>query len=175
MFATNHTILLERPASEEIGQFSKLCGTRYIIENVKEGLDSNGEWFWDDADNTLTVVTDADPSDFAVVAPQLPNLIHMYGSANVSIFDVQLRHTNDGSKRTDTYYSSDAAITIDHSSGIILDKINVGLCGADGILLFQDVQHFRLSNSAIRNIGGNGISVSQDKNVTNVNITNNLM
>jgi len=70
-------------------------GQRYLVDNVREALDSPGEWYLDRASGLLTYIPEEgeDPNAVEVVAPQLEQLVLFRGDpvAGMPVEHIELR------------------------------------------------------------------------------------
>ena len=105
-----------------IGKWAVQGGQRYVIENVRQGLDEPGEWYWDSAAAEVQLLPPASHqpgTELFAVAPRLSQLIELESVSHFSLFDVELRHTVLG-ERVDEYYVGDAAIVATNVTDILL-------------------------------------------------------
>jgi len=172
--AANGTLLFRRPTKAPVGDYAKYGGRRVVVENVLEGLDEEGEWYWDPArGGTLTYLATAAeaaaiaagraPDDvLAAFRPRLDAALVLDGARHVSFANVTVAHARDGGPEAveRAYYVTAAAVRVGASDGVSLDGVLVRNCGASGVLLVGGVSNFAFSRGAVASVGGEGLSFS---------------
>lgn len=171
----NKSILLAEPAPQPIGQYEVQGGRRFVMENVREGLEEPGEWYWDEAAGEVLLITDTLDGAPEAIAPQLPVLLHVTGGAtHLTLADVELRHSSVG-ERVNTYYSAMAAVLMQNASDILFVRTLVACCGASGFLVQSQVQRLSIIDSAVMGVGGDGIGVMSSAGVRELLVNNTLV
>jgi hypothetical protein len=76
----NQVCRLAEPVSTNAGRPIDWFGKRYVVENVREGLDQPGEWYLDEETGTLEYLPTAEASaDVSTVAPVADHLLRFEG------------------------------------------------------------------------------------------------
>eukprot|EP00039_Didymoeca_costata_P003500 m.68048 g.68048 ORF g.68048 m.68048 type:complete len:728 (-) comp11936_c0_seq2:54-2237(-) len=169
----NTTLLFEKGGSVHVGQYEKQGGRRYILENVYEGLDMPGEWYWDKTTNLLSIIplAEEEVTSLQVIAPQITSLVEITKAENVMVSDIKFMHADVG-ERANTYFSFHAAIELQDAKNVKFDKVSISNCGADGISVIRS-NDITIQNTSIRDMGGNGITLEEHDE--NVYISNNII
>jgi len=136
---SNNTLLFQEASRTPVGQFAKQGGQRYFIENVLEGLDEAGEWYWDPSASVLTLIPA--PGDelasFAPVAAQVPTILRIRGSSHVRIRDMGFAHAAAGVFSAPSVYSPpQAAVEASNATDLAIEGCSVTHCGASGVKFF---------------------------------------
>jgi len=175
VIASNSTLLFSDPCpGAAVGQYRKQGGQRYLLENVFEGLDEPGEWYWDDSTNKLYVIPEEEDTEMEVLVPQVERLFNVYGGSWVAVADIQFKHASVGD-RVNQYHSSIAAIAVQESTHISFERVSVSHCGGTGWLLGQNVQDIVIESSAATDLGGEGIVIGSASNVSDIMLNNNFV
>jgi parallel beta-helix repeat protein len=117
-------IILARPAAGDV-----FAGNRYFVENVREELDSPGEWYLDKEKGDL-YYWPSDPAfpQATVTAPTMDRLIVLAGTAEKPVRYVNLQGFTirevDYGEEQDPYYPAQAAIQLREASDCRVDDCN---------------------------------------------------
>ncbi|MBB6049677.1 right-handed parallel beta-helix repeat-containing protein [Armatimonas rosea] len=70
-------------------------GKRYRLVNVKEALDTPGEWYWDRDDKTLTYLSKPgeNPNKRGVFVPRLTSLLTIDGATDITLSGLTFAHS----------------------------------------------------------------------------------
>lgn len=171
----NKTLLFSSPSISAIGQYETQGGRRFILENVREGLDEEGEWYWDSATGTVSVWPrdSVDPSSFVILAPQVSQLLSIFGAVGVTVTDLEFRHAACGD-RTMGYFPSStaAAIHIQQSSGLHFERVSISDSGSLGWALLDNSSDISIVNCTATNLGGDGIFIPSSTGIRDITVTN---
>lgn len=170
----NRTVLFSSPLNEPIGQYPTQGGRRIVVENLREGLDTPGEWYWDAASGgNLTYLLTADEAArvqggeavddvLQAVVPQIDAAVEFEGAAHVTLSRLSVQHARDGGavNRERSYYVETGAVLVGASENIRLEGVSVTLCGASGIIVSGNASGFVADRVAVQTVGGEGFSIS---------------
>lgn len=121
------------------------------VENIREELDSKGEWFLDEVENVLYYYPD-DPTDLNTVLIEAPVLDHL--------IEVE------GTKTNPAQYIELEGLTFTHTNSTYM-KTDEPLLRSDwtiyrgGTVLFTNAENCTISKSHFINLGGNGVFVNK--------------
>lgn len=146
-----------------------LPGNRFFVSNIKEGLDSPGEWYLDLKAATLYHWPKS--PDFqidGVVAPKLDRIIHIKGDASKNEFvrDIAIK----GMTFSDTTYSrhfniyvpSDAAIWLTGARKCVLEGNRFVNLGGNAIRLEEQSSENEIVGNEIAHVGQGGVILLGD-------------
>ncbi len=123
---------------------------RYV-ENIREELDSQGEWFLDQEENVLYYYPD-DATDLNSALIEVPLLYHL----------IEI----EGTQANPTQYVEIEGLTFTHTNPTYM-KTDEPLLRSDwtiyrgGALLFTNAENCTVSNSHFTELGGNGVFVNK--------------
>lgn len=144
-------------------------GNRFYVSNIKEGMDSPGEWYLDLRASTLHHIPKLDSFERdGVVAPKLDRIIHIKGdpSKNEFVQDITIK----GMTFSDTTYSrhfnifipSDAAIWLTGARKCILEGNRFVNLGGNAIRLEQQSSENQILGNEIAHVGQGGVILLGD-------------
>ena len=159
----------------------------YYLQNALEFLDTRGEWYLDDAGNTVYYYPRAgeSPATMSVYAPNLQTLVSFAGdSGTATVGDIQFigltfEHSNwlqpsqqgfsglqAGYYRDDwlhnptgTYDFVDGAITLRYAQTIRFEKCIFRHLGGTGIEMIEGVRDVAVVGNGFHDIGGGALAV----------------
>ncbi|HEX8524838.1 MAG TPA: right-handed parallel beta-helix repeat-containing protein, partial [Tepidisphaeraceae bacterium] len=146
-------------------------GGRYLVENVAEALDAEGEFYLDRPAGRLTYVPakGEDPATAQVYAPRLEELVHFEGNvkgnsyvSHVTLRGLTFRHTNwnipkDGHSTGQAEMPVRGAIRAKGVNFITLDNITVSQIGHWAIDFSESCADCVISNCDLYDLGAGGI------------------
>ncbi len=148
-------------------------GNRFWVENSKEFLDSNGEWFYDKANNQLFVYLDSAPTGSDVFsAVRTGEMFALTDVSNVTLEGLVLRG------------STGAGINVrgtNSSKNLQFIGNEIYLTGREGIRIGGKAEGFMIDRNTIHDTGWQGLLIEQDssyfKSLTSANhaVTNNIV
>eukprot|EP00041_Stephanoeca_diplocostata_P027224 m.746736 g.746736 ORF g.746736 m.746736 type:complete len:789 (-) comp23140_c0_seq3:3444-5810(-) len=170
---TNHSIVFSSAHEAVIGQFEGPSGRRYILENVKEGLDEPGEWYWDTKEQLISYIPqEGDAVDnFSVVAPQVQVLLQVYGAQHVHVANIEFAHASLGD-RTNQYHDAVSAINVQNSFDVTFAGVSVTHSAGSGWGLDENLDTVAILGCAATHLGGDGIQMMSATNISNILINN---
>ncbi len=164
----NSLLMLNGNASYDI-----VPGNRFWVENSKEFLDSNGEWFYDKGSNQLYLYLDTAPTASDVFsAVRAGELLAMTDVSNVTIEGLVLRG------------SSSVAINVratNLSKNLQFIGNEISVTGREAIRIAGKAENFTVDRNVIHDTGWQGIIIEQDssyfKTLTSANhvVSNNVV
>ena len=138
--------MFQHPANADIARFASQGGHRYVLENVRGGLDQAGEvittptrlhpntlvQFYIDK-HTKTVYYMPYPGETAktlhAVLPRLTTLISVSNSAHLVFKGLTLVHGTRGIGPFTQYFSSEGVVEIENALDISVVECDIGLAG----------------------------------------------
>lgn len=130
----------------QAGQKSYEC-TAWYVENVKEELDHAGEFYYDNVTGLLSyVVNNTAELNAKFVAPQLPSLVRLLGTADEPVTGISLR-----------------GLKFAHTAATYLQPYSTALGGGDyaihrnAALYVEGAEHFVVEESVFDHLDGNAV------------------
>lgn len=144
---------------------------RYYVENVREALDTPGQWYLDRAEGRLYCL--ALPSEtagpLAVIAPKLDHLVQIRGTAerpvsNVRFSGLHLAHTNwqlpaDSAGAVQAAWSVPGAITMQHARNCELRDCAVQHVSTYAVEIGEGCRECGVVNCELTDMGGGGVKL----------------
>lgn len=140
-------VTLEKPAQYEI-----YAGDRYYFRNVREELDTPGEWYLDMNRKIVYFYPPSNPDEAIVTAPLVKNIIIVDGSPNVEP-DYESFISNTGSER---HLMQDPDSI--NRGYISFEGFTIEACDGTGII-FRNVRGCEVHDCTVRNAGGDGVKI----------------
>lgn len=147
--------------------YSVVSGNRFYIENVREALDSPGEWYLNRQTGKLSYWAQAgELTDVEIVAPTLDKLIVLQGDRLANAYVEYLKFQDLTFKDTDyslakSYFEPhDAAIWLKFARNCTINNCQFSTLGGHGIRLEGNSHHNRLVRNQIKGLGQGGIILS---------------
>jgi hypothetical protein len=158
VFANNHTVFFEQPSTYPPGWNVGPSGKRYIITNVKEGLDTPGEWYFDSEKKSLLYYPKPGelPDKVTVIAPRLNAVISLQNTSNIQFQHLSIQYAEGGNRQP--YRATSHAFEITDSTDIMVDACEVLHTGGDGFAVNGQSQYVTINNCRAADLGGDGIS-----------------
>ncbi len=152
-----HLLVLQRPASYPLTQ-----GNRFYVENVKEELDSPGEWYYDGVSKEL-FFWPPDRQDPAgqVSVPLLPTLLEFRGNQERNEFVSHV--TLQGFRLCE---SADTLIELRMAAYCTVAACALERCGGTAIEIAERSHHNRIAGCDIAHAGGRGIALTEVRDWT---------
>jgi hypothetical protein len=130
---------------------------KYFVENVKELLDTTGEWYYDAKSNLLSLIPEkgSDPNKSTVVSPGLPSLIEVVGTSqkpvrNLRFMNLNFSATAPGGEGTLTLkYAKNCEVIGNSIGNVSQTAIRVGVGGYNNLI----------TKNKIHDVTGGGIAV----------------
>ncbi|AFZ35556.1 hypothetical protein Sta7437_2004 [Stanieria cyanosphaera PCC 7437] len=140
-------------------------GNRFLIENVREALDSPGEWYLDIKTGELLYwSTEADfPNNVEVVAPIMTKLIMLQGESQTESFVEhlnfqELTFTDTDYTLADYYFvSADAAIWLSATRQCTIENCFFTNLGGNAIWLEQHSHNNQIVSNQMKHLGNGGV------------------
>lgn len=137
-------------------------GNRYYIENVREALDAEGEWFLDANDGKLFYLSSVRKLP-EIVAPRLNSLIALRGDASSGRFVEYLRFEGfvftdtDYTLSADYYTPSDSTITMSGARNSIIADCEFRWLGGYALKLEERSAGVKFIGNDIHHMGQGGV------------------
>jgi hypothetical protein len=154
---------------------------KVLVESALELVDQPGEWFFDEASRELYYLPvpgeDLDSTEFAV--PRLQTVVELSGTSHVTLYNLTMAYAawnRPGEARgfgcwqaDNVHYPADAgapmggvapaAVSIDESTDIVLERCTVHGTGAVGIGAYRNVSDLTLTGMRIFDTGGAAVTI----------------
>lgn len=195
-------ILLDRYSKQEGKVYlQKPCtmiveeGQRYFFENVREGLNSAGEWYLDSLKNKLYYVPQSgdDINSTVIYAPTMQTIIDINGSKDVTFKNIEFKNTGWNFSKPDSSLwlggfgllfpqgnlECEGAIEVTKSAGITFKNCDFVNIGATAIRFNKLVKNISVTGCKFNNIGCNAVFVdgyneeNKDRITENVTVCDN--
>ncbi len=148
-------------------------GTRFLVENVREALDSPGEWYLDRKTGTLTYRprVGENPSNCVVIAPRLPFLIQLQGDVahrrwveHLEFRGLTLAHTNwtipeNGTGFTQAEAEKGAAFRAEGARQCLFAQGAIRQVGAYAVEWGSGCRENRLEGCDLTDLGAGGVKI----------------
>jgi len=150
------------------------AGARYIVENVKEALDTPGEWYLDRKTGVLSYLPEPgeDMNAIEVITPLAAGLIDFEGNAldrrcieNIRFEGIELAYTNfvlpEGNSNDAQGSSSvPAAIRLKGCRQIAFERCTIRDLGTFAFDIGEGCRDIRIAGNKLTGLGGGGIRIS---------------
>jgi hypothetical protein len=171
----NRTVLFQPNSySYLIGSQPTQGGRRYIVENVLEGLDEPGEFYYNRHTGQLFYIPLPGESLGGTVAwvPVVTTLFWLdQGAGNVSLASLQLQHTATGAARFSPYQGV-GLVHIAEAEGVVVRQCSVLLAGGIGVAIDSGARGVEIADCTVVSVGYDGISM-RSGNISGVHIHHN--
>lgn len=155
------TLVFSPPAKSPPGAFGV---KKYAIFNTREGMTRPGQWYLDRAAGRLVYwpLPGEDMAKAKVIAPRLDRVVELRGTSKAPVCGVTLRGLSVAATTTPLKpggfgaYAFDGAIHVTWARDCVLEGLDVGLAGGQGIAAW-DILNCRISGCEIHDIGACGI------------------
>lgn len=155
---------------------SAMHETYRYVENIREELDSEQEWYLDEETSTLYYMPakGIDPNSLTFEAPQLENLIHITGSSSQPVHDIEISglrlvrtaetfmKTAEPLLRSDWTIYRQGAIKIEGAANCIIKANDLFDLGGNAIFMSNYNRNVTISGNEIARIGAGAINFVGD-------------
>lgn len=161
-------------------------GSRYILENYKQALTAQGEWFLErNGDLFYIPRNDESGKNIEVYAPSISTLIKFVGKKNKPVKNIILRNIafeytgyimpKNGNEAEQAAVSIPATIHLDYAENIVFDKCMISNTANYGIWFRRDCHNCLLINSRLIDLGAGGIKIGDNKLPFKDEVTDNII
>ena len=171
--AEEHIVDLAGHSRSAAAQYKLAADHHYFIENVKEALDSPGEWYLDRPTGELVYIPKKgeDPSKAVVIAPRLEKLVVFEGDLerqqwveHVELEGLALAHTNwatppTGQSSSQAESNLDAAISAVGARHCSIERCAIRHVGTYAIALGAGCQNNRVERCEMLDLGAGGVKI----------------
>jgi parallel beta-helix repeat protein len=166
---------------------------QFYFENAAKFLDAPGEWF-PDADGALLYIPlqGENIGTSVAIVPLIDDLLIIRGdnthrAANVRFKNITFEYTRylmpaAGNEPAQAAAPTDAAVMIDHASGIYFDNCEIAHTGNNAIWFRADCNNSGITHSYLHDLGIGGVKIGEmglpanDADVTrNITVDNNII
>lgn len=146
VFTENHTVFFEQPSTYPPGWNVPPSGQRYVVTNVKEGLDSPGEWYFDSIRRTLSYYPEKgeSPVEATVIVPKLTMVVSLQNTTNLRFEGLSVQFA--AARNRQSYRAASHAFEITDSNNIVLEGCEVLHTEANGFVVNGESQHISINN-----------------------------
>ena len=131
----------------------------YYIENIEALMDTVGEWFYNQSQQTLSFIAGKEignPNEAEMIIPKLSNLVHVMGTRekpvrNLRFFNLTFSNTREG---------GNATLLADYAKNCEFLSNHIENVGQAAIRFGQGSYHNLISKNRINDAKGSGIIVS---------------
>jgi hypothetical protein len=157
-----------------LGGHKLSAGLPFLVENVREALDTPGQWYLDKSTGLLTYLPRAgeDPARTEVVAPVLEYLVRIEGSAEKPIGGIEFRglrfaHTLWQTPAKGHCFSQaeadvPAAISLRFARQIRFQRCDLSLTGGYGVDFGAGTRECALDDCELTDLGAGGVRIGSD-------------
>ncbi len=156
-----HTLVFTTPAKSPPGAFGV---KKYTVFNTREGMMRPGQWYLDRSGGRVVYwpLPGENMSKARVVAPRLEKILVIAGTAKTPVQGITVRGLALAATTTPLKpggfgaYAFDGALHLEFAQSCVLESLDVGLAGGQGIVARQIV-NCRISGCHVHDIGACGI------------------
>ena len=173
--ASNSTVMFTSNTSTYcVGSQAPEGGRRYIVENVREGLDEPGEWYYDRTSGLLSYYPLADESAGTVTAwvPMVTTLLQVTGAQHVRLEGVLWQHGATFFNRFRPY-ASVGLLSLSECQHATVHNCVIQHTGVAGLTIGTNSSEVEVSNTVVQDTGGDGIGTSSTS--SNIHLHHNLV
>eukprot|EP00045_Choanoeca_perplexa_P012300 m.133752 g.133752 ORF g.133752 m.133752 type:complete len:683 (-) comp15954_c0_seq2:547-2595(-) len=136
-------------------------GQRYIVENVREGLDEPGEWYYDRVSGLLSYypLPNEYTNNVTAWVPSVETLLQLTDARNVHLESVVWQYGASFYNRFKTYPSV-GLIGLDHCERVTIHNCIIQNTGVSGLSVGTNTTYLEVSNTVVQDTGGDGITMS---------------
>ena len=159
--AHKHTVLFNE-AKVVDNFFDGPGGKRYIVENLPELLDAEGEWYADFHARKVTYILRASDTAaaMAAVAPRLETVIAIDGVRQLVLSNVTVSYGGDGGDRN---RATHGLVEIGNAVGVSIAGCVVEHGGGAGILTKANIRDLSITRTRISDVGSDGILMTSEQ------------
>ena len=163
------------PSLEWWGTIPK--GNRFLVENVREALDSPGEWYLDRKTGVLTYIPmpGEDPSSVEVIAPRIEQLFVLKGDVDsrkwvehITLRGLTFAHANyvtpaSGHDVPQAEADLPAAVFAEGARNCVVENCRVTHVGAYCLELGAGCRNNRIDNCELTDLGAGGVKLGEQR------------
>ena len=173
VFSENRTVMFTNPSDRPIGAWpnhDSEGGGRYYIDNTFEGLDSEGEWYYDEENSAVLYWPMAGEilESFEAVVSQQVELLQLNGTSNVEFHNMSIEYSqwvcgeSEVCDKQSTEWQSHAAIHLFEATNISFEGLNISHHGPYAIWVDSHSQYISIHSCVIKDLGTGGIRVGSN-------------
>lgn len=183
----NRTVVFANPSQDPIGQWprSGASGARYWIDNLREGLDADGEWYFDAPAQQVLYHA---PSTFDMnaqdcVLPVLTTVLSVVNQTGVSFTNITISDGDwicDASMTCDgqsTSWSPAAAVEVRNSTHVAFSDCEVRSVGLSGMWIHGGSSNVTVNHCYLHDLGDGAVRIGDmgGTGATHVTVSNNTI
>lgn len=161
---------------------TKFHATDRFVENIAEELDAPGEWFFDAATHTLSIIPEAgvDLSKAEVAASRTESLIELRGSSDALVKNVSIKgitftqtartfmKTREPLLRSDWMIYRGGVVFMNHTEGCVVEDCDFVHCRGNAVFVSGANKASRIAGCYFHDCGASGVCfVGEQKAVRN--------
>lgn len=144
-------------------------GKRYRLVNVKEALDTPGEWYWDRTEKTLTYLSKPgeNPNKLGVFVPRLASLLTIDGATGIMLSGITFAHSAwlcppEGSSSYQAEMTIPDTIRVTHSKHIGFQRCTIRNTGNWALRFGQGVKESGMYDCTLTDLGAGGVRIGEE-------------
>ena len=168
-------------------------GTRFVLENYKEALSAEGEWFLDKTGDLYYIPRKEDNIESTIAyAPVLNQLLSIEGTATRPVKDITFRNISflhagyvmpiKGNDAMQAAATIDAAIELDFANNVNFEYCEIKHTGNYAIWFKRACSNSNLNNSYLYDLGAGGVKIGEpflrggiEPVTNNITVDNNII
>ena len=143
-------------------------GKRYRLVNVKEALDTPGEWYWDAQQKTLTYLSKKgeNPNRLGAFVPHLPTLLVIEGAQDITLEGLTFAHSAwlnppEGNSFYQAEVNIPDTIRVTQSQRILFERCTVRHTGNWAITFGSGAKDCAVRRSLLIDLGAGGVRIGE--------------
>ena len=175
----NSSVIFTNPAEYPIGHWpnhDSESGGRYYIDNTFEGLDSPGEWYYDESNRKVLYwpLSGEDVPGLDFVAARLTQIVDAFGVKNTHMTDMAIQYSDWSCGETEkcdhqsTEWQTTAAIRIRKAENVTLDGLHILNHGPYAVWIDDSSQNVVVRSCFVEDLGTGGIRIGNNDSSTDV-------
>lgn len=177
VFGENRTVIFTNPSDRPIGAWANHDsegGGRYYIDNTFEGLDAEGEWYYDEGNSKVLYwpMPGDNIEEFEAIVSQQVEVLCLNGTTNVEYHNMSVEYSqwvcgeSEVCDRQSTEWQSHAAIHLINVENIGFHRLSISHHGPYAVWVDAHSRHVSIDSCVIEDLGTGGIRVGSNVTVS---------
>lgn len=143
-------------------------GKRFRVVNVKEALDTPGEWYWDRTEQTLTYLSKPgeNPNKLGGFVPRLTTLLTIDGATDLTLSGLTFAHSAwlcppEGNSFYQAEVNIPDAVMVSRSARVVFEDCTIRNTGNWAISFGTGAKECTLSRCTLTDLGAGGVRIGE--------------
>src|SRR5882672_4184165 len=154
-------------ATRHVEQWSALSkGRRFLVENVREALQSPGEWYLDQKSGDLSYIPmpGEDPNRTIIIAPKVETLVQIQSVQKLTLRGLIFEHANwntpsEGNNFSQAEVNLGGAVSLSNARDCVLENCVIRSVGTYAIDIADNCHSNRVENCTLTDLGAGGVKI----------------